>query len=278
MSKPPSLCSWHRTSLFIFSKAFLLLNFFFHRNLKIIVLIFFNNKSGQTRACIRYTNCDKRNVLIIWIFPIKERFLFSHLWINLNIELISSSQFTSSSEAIVEWLNITPRIFTVASLPRFHFKFPTRSWECLSAPNHIASVLFRLMFKPLNLANWFMILIVSSISCLSFKNRVISSAYNNNLRHCLWAPGNCMPVILLECRIFSAKISTARMKAKGEKGHPCLIPEFTGKNCESHPALLMQLSVPFVSTFTQDWNCGPNPNRSKTFDKNFLLTESKALV
>ena len=94
-----------------------------------------------------------------------------------------------------------------------------------------------------------MIRIVSSISCLSFKNRVISSAYNSN---CLWAPGNCMAVILLDCLIFNAKISTARMKAKGEKGHPCLIPQFTGKNCESHPALLRQLSVPFVSTFTQD--------------------------
>ena len=29
---------------------------------------------------------------------------------------------------------------------------------------------------------------------------------------------------------FYAKIFTTTMKAKGEKGHPCLIREFTGKN------------------------------------------------
>ena len=119
---------------------------------------------------------------------------------------------TNTTHSTTFWHNANQQRLTSCSTQSMCFQFS--SPECLSAPNHIASVLFRFMFKPLNLANWFMILIVSSISCLSFKNRVISSAYNSNLWHCLWAPGNCMPVILLDCRVFTPKSLPLEWKLK----------------------------------------------------------------
>ena len=60
---------------------------------------------------------------------------------------------TNTTHSTTFWHNANQQRLTSCSTQNMCFQFS--SPECLYAPNHIASVLFRFMFKPLNLANCF---------------------------------------------------------------------------------------------------------------------------
>ena len=95
---------------------------------------------------------------------------------------------------------------------------------------HKAFVFCIFDFKPENLLNEFRISRDFSISCLSLRKSVVSSAscliFNFVLSVAIVRDGRDIPFIGLFL-ICIANHSTASTKANGEKGDPCLMPQLT---------------------------------------------------
>ena len=104
---PPLSMSCVRILRFTFSKAFLLLYFFFHMKANSFLLIFVRMSSGIPIDCMVYMNCEIMNVFAIRIFPYILRFLLDHSFMVSFILSVLLSQLTSMFWAwtwLLKWM------------------------------------------------------------------------------------------------------------------------------------------------------------------------------
>ena len=157
MSSPPFSKAPQTTVLFTFSKALRLQSFLRHKTLNNILFTWVRTGSGTTNACLIYTNCEIKRVLIMQTLPAMLSFLFPHALVILLMFSTLPVQFSSTWEAHLSQAKYTPRILSLL----FH-----------TNPKKV-SVQFCLLLKALR--RW---KIQPKFQVSSFKNNVKSSAYS----------------------------------------------------------------------------------------------------
>lgn len=173
-------------------------------------------------ACITYTICDPKNVLMMHIFPMILKFPFSQVKISLLIFAIRSLQFSLTWD-VHWWLqNYTPRI----RIQVFQQKSNSFSVHFFLLPNHIASHFIHLYVNPWTEKRHWTFPVHNT--CLArpskiklYRQRAVKFFYNFFRIH------NINSFNLFTLSIFIASNSTASIKASGENGQPWRIPDST---------------------------------------------------